>query len=86
MFRHDGNGVGMMMLDLIEGQFAFQCVSAAHVVRVYIADNHIRFELKDLLQVFYGFPIELKRCKVIQITNVLAGENVVATAQAEGVF
>jgi hypothetical protein len=86
MFRHDRNGVGMMMLDLIEGQFTFHGISAAHVVRVYIADNHIRFESKDFLQVLYGFPIELIGCKVIQITNVLAGENVVATAKAEGVF
>ena len=47
-----------------------------HIVRVQIADHGLRSYIKQALEMFYLSGIIFQRLKILQVTDMLAWENI----------
>ena len=51
--------MGMMVLYFIQGEVKTCCIAAGHIVRVKVAGNSCRCNLKNILEMGDGFKIEI---------------------------
>ena len=84
MLGYDRRGVGMVVLDAVEGQSQTRGIVAAHIVRVQITDSDHRLDLEDLFQVLDRFGIKFKGFKVEKISNMLARIGQPVSAKTKG--
>ena len=70
----------MMVLHLYKRQAFFlgyrRSIFRGHIVRVQIADHGLRSYIKQAPEMFYLSGIIFQRLKILQVTDMLARENV----------